>query len=229
MKPSSLVFSFIVFSSVPVTALAQSTDGVAPAAAAMLDTPSATPDSGARPSRPDPKLVRKTFYLHGDAGGGYRSFAFAQNDLSLQGEGLSLSGAIGGAVAQNLFLVAEAQFANIVNPTITSGSQTVRAHKLKAAVFGIGPGVVYYFMPSNVSLGASLLLTKASLLQDGVSIAETRAGYGGVLRVGKEWWVSKFETVGVSGQLLRAGMRDTGANADTLVTTAYSVAFAYTY
>lgn len=162
-------------------------------------------------------------------GGGYRSFAFDHTDLALKGAGISFSGSIGGAVMPNLFLVAEAQFADIINPTITSGQQTVSTHKLKATVLGIGPGVVYYFMPSNISLGGSLLLTKASLLQDDVRIAHTKAGYGAVLRVGKEWWVSKFETVGVSGQFLTAAMQDSGANADTLTTTSYSLAFAYTY
>ena len=161
-------------------------------------------------------------------GAGYRSFSLADSDMAITGAGAAVSGLIGGAIVPNLFLVGEVYLTNIINPTVSYEGRSVDTKDVTARLFGVGPGVVYYVMPANVSLGASFLITASSIEREGVVMAKTEAGYGGVVRVGKEWWVGR-SSAGVSAQVSLAGMKDSGENPDTLVAASYSLGMAMTF
>lgn len=105
----------------------------------------------------------------------------------------------------------------------------MKAENASASLVGFGPGVVYYLMPANVSLGASLLLSKATVSQDDTTVGETELGLGGSLRVGKEWWLGSRTGLGVSGQLHLATMKDSAGDAGSIFATAFTLAGSFTY
>ena len=76
----------------------------------------------------------------------------------------------------------------------------------------IGVGVDYYFMPSNIYLGATLSLVGASRSHDDHTL-HSKAGFGVDLDVGKEWWFGNHWGVGLA---VRATLDQVGgANIET--------------
>jgi hypothetical protein len=193
-----------------------------PATAAETDT------SGASSALPAAKLRRRGLYLHSELGGGYRSFRLVESDSAFTGLGLAVSGLLGAALVPNLFLVGEVSLTNILNPTVSSAGRSVDTKGVTAKLFGFGPGLVYYVMPANVSLGASFLVTGATVEREDALLAKSQLGYGGTARIGKEWWVGR-SSAGVSAQVSVAGMKDSGENPDTLLATSYSLGLAMTF
>jgi hypothetical protein len=193
-----------------------------PAAAAETDT------SSASSAMPAAKLSRRGLYLHSELGAGYRSFRLVDSDSAFTGIGLSVSGLFGAALVPNLFLVGEVSLTNIVNPTVSSAGRSVDTKDVTAKLFGFGPGLVYYVMPANISLGASFLVTGATIEREDAVLAKSQLGYGGVARIGKEWWVGR-SSAGVSAQVSLAGMKDSGENPDTLMAASYSLGLAMTF
>jgi hypothetical protein len=116
------------------------------------------------------------------------------------------------------------------NPTIEVGSRSVSTNDASFALLGVGPGVTYYFMPANIHLGGTLLLSQATLKSGKDTIAETDWGFGAVGRVGKDFWVGKDWGLGILGQFSVASMKDKGSSAAPNWTgMAASVAFAGTF
>jgi hypothetical protein len=153
MKHSTLIAALILISSLaaaretPPILQSQRTAST-PAAAAETDA------SGTASAVPAAKLKRRGLYLHSEFGAGYRSFRLVERDSSFTGAGLAASGLLGGAIVPNLFLVGEVSITNILNPTVSSAGRSVETKDVTAKLFGFGPGLVYYVMPANVSLGA---------------------------------------------------------------------------
>jgi hypothetical protein len=227
MKHCHLIWALITSTSLTAAAretplLGASSRPSAPAQATVAAEPPAALD-------PAPHAARTGMYLHGELGAGYRWLTLNRDDLAVRGAGAGGAMMLGGSIAPNLFFFGELSLVNIVSPTIEASGQSVVAKDASALLVGIGPGVVYYFMPANVSLGASFLLSRASFAQDGVKVAETKMGYGGVARIGKEWWVGPRSSFGLNGQLSLASMKDKGEGPSAVFATSFTLGAAYTY
>lgn len=192
--------------------------------------PAAPASEGLTDSPPEPSARTRTgFYLRSELGLGYRSFSAASVDARATGAGAGASLLLGGTPVPNLVLLGEFAYSSIINPTIHLGGQSVETKDATAGLFGAGPGFIYYFMPANVSLGASFLLTRMTISQNGVKMGETELGYGGAARVGKEWWVGRRVGMGLNGQFTLASMKDKGEGAPTWLATAFTVSALFSY
>lgn len=176
------------------------------------------------------QYAHRGFYLRAELGGGYRSLSAEAGGVKLRvdGGGAGASIIAGGTPLPNLILVGELLLNNIVNPTVHMGDQSAEAKDTSAKLLGIGPGIIYYLMPANVSFGATLLLTQFSVKQ-GQTVSESEAGFGGALRVGKEWQVSRHAGIGLGGQVALASMKDKGEGAPTWLATAFTLGASFTF
>jgi hypothetical protein len=194
-------------------------------AAVVSDEPAAVADS-ATPHQ------HAGIFLRAYLGAGYRSMSATDTSMKISGGGGSFGLAIGGTVAENLILLGELMVEVAQNPTIEMGAQSTDTTDASLAFLGLGPGVAYYIMPANVHLGASLLLTEATLTYKGTKIAETDWGFGGVVRVGKDFWIGKNFGLGALGQFSLASMNDKANDAGptpTWTATAASLALEATF
>jgi hypothetical protein len=160
---------------------------------------------------------------------------------TIQGPGLCLNVALGGAVTENLVLYGELFTALAVDPGLTvSPSQQDVAVIDEMTFRGIGPGIVYYFGATNAFLTTTLMLAKAearavspSLPSTSAYKAESRWGWAIEAQLGKEWWVSDNWGVGVALAGFFGRMKDrssTVAGEVPMVTTsAASLLFSATY
>lgn len=196
-----------------------------------LRAPPAPPESEALAAPPpEPSNGPRTgFYLRSELGVGYRSFSAASVDARATGAGAGASLLLGATPVPNLILLGEFSYSSIINPTIHIEGQSVETKDASAGLFGVGPGFIYYFMPANVSLGASFLLTRMTVSQSGVKMGETELGYGGAARIGKEWWVGRRVGMGLNGQFTLASMKDKGEGAPTWLATAFTVSALFSY
>jgi hypothetical protein len=192
---------------------------------AQLQSPPRAEQPPSDPVRAE--VARHGIYLHAELGAGYRAISDGQA-FRISGAGFGTSLLLGGSLAPNLFLLGELSLNNIINPTVQVGGSSAQARDSSALLLALGPGVVYYVMPANVSLGASLLLSRASVARDGVKVGESEFGYGGGVRVSKEWWVGKHSGLGLGAAMTLASMKDKDSST-RLVATAYTLGAAYTY
>jgi hypothetical protein len=206
-------------------AFARESPSVAP-----VVTPAPASEVAAQPPPNEAAAGRehRGFYLRGELGGGYRSFSFEQADMQASGGGLGFSLLLGGSVVPNLFVVGELSASMATNPTLRRAEQSVQSEDMTASLVGFGPGIVYYLMPANVSFGASALLSRATLQHPQLGRGETELGFGGSLRVGKEWWLGSRTGLGLNGQFQFASMKDKGVDASVLAT-AFTVSALFTY
>lgn len=155
-------------------------------------------------------------FLRAELGAGFRSMSTPDaGSAKASGAGAGFAIAVGGPVAENLILLGELTVDSAQNPTIQVGSRSVETTDASFALLGLGPGITYYFMPANVHVGATILLTEATLTYKGEKIAETDLGFGGLLRVGKDFWIGKNFGLGVAGQFTFATMKDKVADGGT--------------
>jgi hypothetical protein len=190
----------------------------------MADAPAPSANASDRPGR-----VHDGFYLSASAGGGARSMRInSSQDITVDGTGGAFGVRIGGAIARNLFLHATAQTSVTQDPEISIGSMTVTANRAGVTFTGIGPGLSYYFMPANVSLGGSVLVTQARFELDGEVAAKSEWGPGLELRVGKEFWVSNDLLLGIGLSGMGSVMSDQNTT-DTIIAQAFNLTFDLTY
>lgn len=169
---------------------------------------------------------RHGFFFRGTLGIG--GGAIGNSDLKFTGGGGLSSLAIGGSIAPNFALGAESFAVALSEPKMTMGG-TEYSTKSGTSVNTAGLGLMgtYYFMPSNVYLSGTLGFAKTTIESPNVSTTKTNAGFGGNVKVGKEWAVSQDWTLGVAGHVIFAAPTDA---ADKVVsTTAFGVAFSATY
>lgn len=192
------------------------------------------PSDGAEASPPpkDPSdSSHRGFFVRSELGGGYRSMSseLEGQKLRVDGAGLGASVLIGGTPAPNLILLGELSVSSIISPTLRVGNETADLEDASAALVGLGPGVIYYFMPANISVGGSLLLTRLTVSQDNEIIGRSDWGFGGVFRIAKEWQVGRSGALGLSGQGCLASMKDQGEGAPTWFATAFTLAASFSY
>jgi hypothetical protein len=153
------------------------------------------------------------FFMRLDMGFGYltasESYGGATDTYS--GAGLSYGAAFGGVIAPNLILFGELVGTTVWDPDLqVTGTLAENLTGVSMTMFGIGPGIAYYFMPINSFVSASLLVTKISFTDEvyDVSLGDTDLGFGLTLMGGKEWWVSRDWGIGLAARLHFASMGD---------------------
>ncbi|MDX2023124.1 MAG: hypothetical protein SF187_23015 [Deltaproteobacteria bacterium] len=141
------------------------------------------------------------FYLHIELGfaGGSSKTTLAGTELSLSGGGVDFALALGGAVAPHWVVFGEVQVLGFDEPTSKIDGQEVNVLERQQSFDfgGVGPGVAYYFDPSNIFLSASVLISSLSVTDVNGKERSTDGGAGINLKVGKEWWVSQDWALGV--------------------------------
>ena len=169
------------------------------------------------------------FYLRLDIGFGGTAMSSKDLDVDISGPGGAFGIAIGGAVAQDLIVYGEVFDDIAVNPDVRVGSFTGTTSDTSAGVVGIGGGLAYYFMPSNIYLSATLAASRLTAQRHGSEVAHSAWGGGLSLMVGKEWWVSDNWGLGVAIQLYGGRIRDDSESSPTWDVGAIAVVFSATY
>jgi hypothetical protein len=110
------------------------------------------------------------------------------NELEMSGMSGDINFAIGGVVARNLAVHATLAGWSVTDPDLDFGEISVESDDVTLGLSMFGAGVTYYIMPANIYLSGSLGAAVLTLDVDGDD-AESDAGLGIDLTVGKEWWV----------------------------------------
>ncbi len=105
---------------------------------------------------------------------------------------------IGGTVSPNLIIFGESGGVIITNPSVKSFDQEIEnPGDVTVLIGGVGPGITYYFMPSNIYLSATILAHIANISVQGAT-QKSDIGFGFNFMAGKEWWAGEQWGVGVS-------------------------------
>lgn len=171
------------------------------------------------------------FYLRLTTGVGYLYAHASGSGLTETVSGVSAvtTLGIGAALTDNLVLNADLYGANPVSPKVTVelGGQSASGDlKGDFMAIGLGLGVTYYVMPTNLYLGASVGPAWLSIDLDNGPEGRSRTGFGLNAVVGKEWWVSANWGLGVAAQVFYQRIPDDGATWNTM---AGGVLFSATY
>jgi hypothetical protein len=152
------------------------------------------------------------FHASADIGLAYSaSSATSGGDTAkVSGTGGAMAVSMGGAVVPNLILGGQFWLTTVSDPTMTLNGSSATASDTTYTVYGFGPMLKYYWMPSNLYLSATPSLTRLSLRDEVTgSTGETEWGIGLRAALGKEWYVSRTLGLGLAGVL------DVSSNKDT--------------
>jgi hypothetical protein len=149
------------------------------------------------------------FYLRLAAGPGYAQLTedIMGNDFELSGLGSCFRSQIGGPVAENLIIYGEFGGVLILNPDFKLAGQTFETSETRMSTSDFGPGLTYYFMPTNIYVSFSALLSQVTLEVDGDK-SESDPGIGLNAMVGKEWWVGDDWGIGATIYIYFSTMKD---------------------
>ena len=142
------------------------------------------------------------FFLRMATGFGYAqtSAEFAGTKEKFKGGSGAANLAIGGVVATNLALHGTFFGWFSQNPDVTIGPISGE-YGGDVTSSGIGAGVTYYLMPSNVYLSATLGGSQLEFNPSGGGTTSTDWGFAFDFNLGKEWWVSNNWALGLSGDV----------------------------
>lgn len=159
-------------------------------------------------------------FLRFDLGGGYlRSSAMPNGtDASLSGAAVSFGVSLGASVMENLSVFGRASISSAPAPTASLAGASAGTSSSSLDFLSIGPGVNYYFMPSNFYLSGAILMTGLVTTLEGNS-GSTKVGFGATFSVGKEWWVSDRWGLGIAGQFSFGSNKDKGSGSPPTWTT----------
>jgi hypothetical protein len=175
------------------------------------------------------RRVHDGFYFSGSAGGGARSMLVqGSQTVTADGTGAAIGFRIGGALARNLFLHATLGSAVTEDPELSIGSSTVKAEGARLSFVSVGPGLTYYFMPANVSLGGSAVVMQTRLEFRDELLSKSEWGPGLEVRVGKDFWVSDDLLLGVGLTGLAGRMSDQNTT-DTIEVQGFNLMLDFSY
>jgi hypothetical protein len=197
----------------------------------LTPPPSVTPPPSMTPPPTDPTAHRHLgFFFRANVGVGYlwSGASDAGTSDTISSVSIPLGLAVGGAVAEDWILAAEAWGGFGPAPKFTSGSATATTPDSTFYVNGLGLAVVHYFMPSNVYLSLCPGIARLSLETQNVT-GQTQYGFGAKLAVGKEWWVSDHWGLGVAAEVLFSLNSDSGTNSPTWTTLGGGPTFGATF
>ncbi len=159
-------------------------------------------------------------FLRFDLGGGYLRSSATHNgtDASLSGAAVSFGVSLGASVMENLSVFGHASISSAPLPNASLAGSSVGTSSSSLDFLSIGPGVNYYFMPSNFYLSAAILMTGLVTTLEGNS-GSTKVGFGATFSVGKEWWVSDRWGLGIAGQFSFGSNKDKGPGSPPTWTT----------
>jgi hypothetical protein len=166
------------------------------------------------PAGEDDRVHRhQGLFLRLDGGLGYLRSSSMLNgeDASLTGLALSFGISLGGHVREDLSVFGHASISAAPAPTASLGTSSGGTDSSLELV-SIGPGVNYYFMPSNVYVSAVVALTGLFAIAKNKS-GSSEVGLGVRVAVGKEWWVGDRWGIGVAGQFSFGSNQDQGSAA----------------
>lgn len=201
-----------------------------PTAGAATYAPSAPVAQSARPGA----RLHDGFYLRMRLGFGHVGLTseVAGAETSVTGTGGTSGVALGLTFGGSFVLYAEALNNFNVDPTVKVGPSQIDTNNVTAGVFGLGPGVAYYFMPANFYVSGTLVFGNVSVTVDDMEVGETKWGPGLSFMAGKEWWVSDNWGLGVAGQFFYGSYEDKapiGGSTPTWKATAFTVVFSATF
>ncbi len=206
----------------------------APPAAPTGVAPPAVAQPAAAAPQPGPKPGAHThdgFFLQMNGGLGSLWSSSKQSTGTTKASGAMASGSltIGGAVAPNLVLAAQAWEVAGVAPDVDLSGQTTSDRRTNSVLvlFGLGVNLTYYFMPANVFVSATPSFGRLFLARE-LRAQDTELGFALRLAAGKEWWVSDSWALGLAVEYAY------GANAErdggpTWKTNSVGLAFSATY
>lgn len=170
------------------------------------------------------------FLLRLNLGFGYESLSISNSDsdLSIGGFGAGANVALGGLVAADLAIQAELFGSAVVSPNVSQdGVDLGEANDVTLNLSGLGVGITYWIMPTNLYLVGMVGLSKATIEVEG-STFESDWGLALQAIVGKEFWVGDEWGVGFAGQLLWANV-PTDTDSSSASYFAFNVLFSATY
>lgn len=177
--------------------------------------PSTTPPASAPLSGPAPSSGSHRHdggYFRGIVGPAYVYLSVDDVDYTVKGPGFVLGIAGGYVVAKNLILCAEAFGDIALNPGVDEFGRSRNTRGTKAGNVGLGAGLVYYIMPANVfvsaTLAASQIRMSGASRSDGGGTETSNWGPSVSLMLGKEWWVADDWGLGVAGQIFVSKLAD---------------------
>jgi len=153
----------------------------------------------------------RDLFLRLEAGGGYLRSSATVNGLSgsISGPAGSLGVSLGWSIQENLSIFGHLSWSAAPSPTVSLGDSS-GSQSLLSFLSG-GPGVNYYFMPSNYYVSAMVLLTGLFTASQAGGSGSSEVGLGLKAAVGKEWWVSDRWGLGVAGQFSFGSNQDQGS------------------
>jgi hypothetical protein len=187
--------------------------GLASLAAGALLAASAASAQPAPAGGEDDVHRHRGLFVRLDGGLGYLRSSSMLNgeDASLSGLAMSLGFSLGGNVREDLSVFGHAAISSAPGPSASLGGSSGGSDAWLNLV-SVGPGVSYYFMPSNVYVSAVLSLT--GLFAAGKNRSgNSEVGLGARFAVGKEWWVGDRWGIGVAGQFSFGSNQDQGSAA----------------
>jgi hypothetical protein len=137
-------------------------------------------------------------------GFGHSSVEDDQGDNNTIRGGSSASNlAIGAMVTENFAVHADAFHMVLIEPESYRNGKPEGTVPGRYVAGGLGAGITYYIMPTNLYISASLdfVVLKADL---GILELESDTGMGIDFLIGKEWWVSDNWGIGIAGQFVYA-------------------------
>jgi hypothetical protein len=159
-----------------------------------------------------------------------------RDNWEFKGGGASLALALGAALDQHFILYGEFFVAGSSSPDVNHNGATAGTVAGGGSdVYGIGPGMAYYFEPVNIFVAATLALAKVRVYSaDDTNLQQSKWGAALEVLLGKEWWVSDNWSLGVSGQMILGTMNgehpvEAGGQIPTWKVTSFSLLFSTTY
>ena len=173
------------------------------------------------------------FYLRIQLGPGYTRMTSSDGgagELTIKGSGAGFTLALGGAVAENLIVFGELGGDSASQPSFEVNGNTLGNADGSAGVSGIGVGLAYYIMPTNLYLSGALLGARLSSRDRANNTSTSDLGVGVDLSLGKEWWVSDNWGLGIAAQFLAAHIKDGSDGTDvTWNALGFALAFSATF
>jgi hypothetical protein len=106
---------------------------------------------------------------------------------------------IGGAVSDNVIIFGESGGVIVTNPSMKVFDEEVDVTGDVSILFGgVGPGITYYFMPTNIYISVTILAHIANVSVEGSKLADSNLGFGFNFMAGKEWWAGEQWGLGIS-------------------------------
>ena len=170
------------------------------------------------------------FFFRGNVGPGYTTIsADDAGDTKVSGASGMVALAFGAFVKSNVAIYGEIFGSSITGPTMESGGTTINTNDdVTATVGGLGAGATIY-TPSGIYFGGTVGISTMTLEYDTGSAsvsADTDAGLGLSVLVGKEWRVGNKWGLGVSGHAMTGRIPD---GDDTWTPMAIGVDFTFTF